>query len=120
MRGHTATTEQAGFGKEESADADCTEATHAIPRVLEPGEEGKVARVAASETADQQSRVVLVRDILQASMREKCQDARFAGYLQILCCSDDIDGIDEPAGEAIDHKHASSGGLEQLYHRHQG
>jgi hypothetical protein len=44
-----------------------------------------------------------MRDILQASMREKCQDARFAGcYLQILCGSHDIDGIDGPAGEAID------------------
>ena len=58
--------------------------------------------VAATETAGQQSGAVLMRDILQASMREKCQDARFAGDLQILCCSHDIDGIDGPAGETID------------------
>jgi hypothetical protein len=43
-----------------------------------------------------------MRDILQASMREKCQDARFAGDVQILCCSHDIDGIDGPVGETID------------------
>ena len=69
--------------------------------VLEPGEEGGVALVAASETADQQGGVVLLRDVLQSSMREERQDACFAGYLQIFCGGDDVDGVDTPSGEAI-------------------
>ena len=89
---------------------------------------------------DQQRGVVLMRDILQASMREERQDARFAGYLQIFRGSDDVDGVDRPTGEAIqfaedlqwadevelidrrhdDHNDASGGGLERLCHRHQG
>ena len=101
MCGPAATTEQAGFGKEKSADADCTEATQAIPRVLEPGEEGSAAGVAAGETADQQRGGVLVRDILQPSMRQERHDASFARYLQISCGGDDFDNIDGPAGEAI-------------------
>ena len=77
--------------------------------MLEPGEQSGVARVAASETADQQRRVVLLRDILQASMREECQDPRFAGYLQIFGGGDDFNGVDRLTGEAIHRLKTCSG-----------
>ncbi|HUD65411.1 MAG TPA: hypothetical protein VMQ17_12570 [Candidatus Sulfotelmatobacter sp.] len=69
--------------------------------MLEPGEESGVARVAAGETADQQYRVVLLRDILQMSMREERQDPASPATCRFSAVATIFNGVDRPTGVAI-------------------